>query len=536
MMVRLRKIIFSSLLALFVLFLFGSGQSVKAASYDSNTLGDYGIPDDVIWVMLNNSICENGESPTKDGQTPTSFTIGDLTKLKTVSLATRTKQDDGSYKSTPNSTVADWVANGTAKRLYDVSDNVYALNTEGKVTGNSGSLANKALVFDEHPLAEHYCPPFNMLMQIIASANNATTVDLTGVTSEVKDTTLAQSLISLFQTPRLTSINTLLLGSDNLTDAGFYKMGDTVLNVKDTQNLTSLDLSNNGISQVAWSRNFPIAQNLTDLNLSGNPVQTISDTLNRFLQPIVDKNGTADLSSSKLDVGNYNTIQYIVSLLNMASGIIRLSDSSINAVATASAVTTSIQLKLNDQAIANALPQLTNTTIQVLLKANDDGSSKLSSDTVAQLTAKLNDGKIPTGNSVTVTNNLNFGTNTLNSLNSTYTTSGILDLQATISPGSALTAKMDPWEAVDGNSSFKGNLTLPSDGSNGIFTDDKNLNADDTSTVLYNNDGSASKNISQTLTGITLQIPEDQRAAIQATKYKTTITWNVDTKPSATAN
>lgn len=532
-MIRLRKIIFSSLLALFVLFLFGSGQSVKAASYDDNTLKDYGIPNDVIQVIMDNSVGPDGQTPTQEAKkTSDTFTIGDVTQLKTVSLATRTKQADGSYQSTPNSTVADWVANGTAKSLYDVSDNVYALNTEGKVTGNNGSLANYALVFDGHTLDDHYDPPFNMLMQIIASANNATTVDLTGVTSEVKDTTLAQSLISLFQTPRLTSINTLLLGSDNLTDAGFYKMGDTVLNVKDTQNLTSLDLSNNGISQMAWGRNFPIAQNLTDLNLSGNPVQTISDTLNRFLQPIVDQKGTADLSSSKLDAGNYNTIQYIVSLLNMAGGIIKLSDSSINAVATASVVT----LKLNDQAIANALPQLTNTTIQVLLKANEDGSSKLSTDTVAQLTAKLNDGKTPTGNSVTVTNNLNFGTNTLNGLNSTFTTSGILDLQATILPGSTLTAKMDPWEAVDGNSSFKGNLTLPSNGNNGIFTDDKNLNADDTSTVLYNNDGSASKNISQKLTGITLQIPEDQRAAIQATKYKTTITWNVDTKPSATAN
>jgi hypothetical protein len=143
-MVRLRKIIFSSLLALFVLFLIGGGQSVKAASYDSNTLGDYRIPDDVIQVMLDNSVCENGKSPTEDGQTPKSFTIGDLTKLKTVSLATRTKQADGSsYQSTPNSKVADWVANGTAKSLYDVSDNVYALNTEGNVTGNSGSLANK---------------------------------------------------------------------------------------------------------------------------------------------------------------------------------------------------------------------------------------------------------------------------------------------------------------------------------------------------------------------------------------------------------
>lgn len=222
----------------------------------------------------------------------------------------------------------------------------------------------------------------------------------------------------------------------------------------------------------------------------------------------------------------------VVAVLNASSGALKLSDASINLL-----VTNKESIKMNNQAIQNATPQLTNETIDKLL---GDSSANLDSDTKTLLEKQKiinQDGKTPTaGNSVTVTNNLNFGTNTLNSLNSTYTTSGILDLQATISPGSALTAKMDPWEAIDGNSSFKGNMTLPSDGSNGIFTDDKNLNADDTSTVLYNNDGSASKNISQKLTGITLQIPEDQRAAIQATKYKTTITWNVDTKPSATAN
>lgn len=235
------------------------------------------------------------------------------------------------------------------------------------------------------------------------------------------------------------------------------------------------------------------------------------------------------MSSSNLQMSDWNTLQNIIAVLNATSGTIKLSDSSINAIVT------SQPQALNDRAIGNAISQLNTDSITKVLADNNS----LSDQTKKDLSKKFDqlNGETPTaGNNVTVTNDLNFGTNTLNGLNSTFTTSGILDLQATILPGSALTAKMDPWEAVDGNSSFKGNLTLPSDGSNGIFTDDKNLNADDTSTVLYNNDGSASKNISQKLTGITLQIPEDQRAAIQATKYKTTITWNVDAKPSATAN
>lgn len=248
MMIRLRKIIFSSLLALFVLFLFGGGQSVKAASYDSKTLEYYDIPDSVIQVILDNSMNADGNSPAQDGKKPSNFTIDDVTKLKTISLANRVIKPNGSFQSSANSTVASWVANGTANNLYDISNNAYAQNDESKVTGDNGSLANKALVFDGHTLDSHYAPPFNMLMQIIASANNATTVDLTGVTSQVSDTTLAQSLISLFQTPRLTSINKLLLGSDNLTSASLYMIGQTVMNVTDAQNLTSLDLSNNGIT------------------------------------------------------------------------------------------------------------------------------------------------------------------------------------------------------------------------------------------------------------------------------------------------
>ncbi len=217
MMVRLRKIIFSSLLA--PLFLFGSGRLVKVAKLQIVIRWNLTrFRNDVIQVML--IIVRETVTADRYSQTPKSFTIGDQLP-KRVSLAATVFKCRlmGSSINRHLTARLPIVANGTwAKSLYDCYDNVYALNTEGKVTGNSGSLANYALVFDGHTLDNHYAPPFNMLMQIIASANNATTVDLTGVTSEVKDTTLAQSLISLFQTPRLTSINTLLLGSDNLTD------------------------------------------------------------------------------------------------------------------------------------------------------------------------------------------------------------------------------------------------------------------------------------------------------------------------------
>ncbi|GAW99091.1 leucine-rich repeat domain-containing protein [Secundilactobacillus mixtipabuli] len=512
--------IFSTLLALFVLFLFGSGQPVKAASYDDNTLVSYGIPDNVVQVMLNNSMYADGQSPTQKGQTPDQFTIKNVTQLTTISLANRM----GASHSTANSTVADWVASGTANSLYDISANVYAQNTEDKVTGDSGSLATKALVFDGHTLTDQYHPAFNMLMQIVASANNATTVDLTGVTSEVTDTTLAQSLISLFQTPRLTSINKLLLGDNNLTDASLYIMGQTVMNVTDAQNLTSLDLSNNHITQLAWGRNFPITQKLTDLNMSGNSVKKITDTLDHFLQPIVNHYGTADLSTSDLDAGDWNTIDYIVSLLNISSGVIKLSDSSINAVATSNTH------KLNNQAIQNAIPQLTDATIDDLL---NDSSVKLSDTTKAKLqdqkAINQGGGTSTAENSVAVSGELDFGTNVLNSLDSSFTAKDSLTLNATILPGSQLTATMDDWKVQDGSSSFKGNIIFPA---NSAFSGNTNLNAD-TPAVLYTNNGSDPEKLSSTLTGLTLKIPEDQRSAVRAKSYQTSITWHVDAQQSA---
>lgn len=521
-MLRLRKMIFSTLLALFVLFLFGSSQPVKAASYDDNTLVSYGIPDNVVQVMLNNSMYADGQSPTQKGQTPDQFTIKDVTQLTTISLANRM----GASHSTANSTVADWVASGTANNLYNIDSNVYAQNIESKVTGDSGSLATKALVFDGHTLADQYHPAFNMLMQIVASANNATTVDLTGVTSQVKDTTLAQSLISLFQTPRLTSINTLLLGDDNLTDASFYKMGETVMNVTDAQKLTTLDLSDNGIKQLAWGQNFPIISKLTNLNMAGNAIEKITDTLNHMLQSIVDRYGTANLSDSNLDTSDWTTMQAIVAVLNLSSGVVKLSDSSINAVAT------SKQQRLNDHAIQNALPQLTDATIDNLLK---DSNANLSDTTKAKLQDQKNTnqggGTSTAENSVAVSGELDFGTNAFNSLDSTFTTKDSLTLDATILPGSQLTATMGDWTVQDGSSSFKGNMTLPSEGSNSIFTSDKTLNTG-TVTTLYTNTGKGPAKLQQTLTGLTLKIPEDQRSAVRPTSYKTSITWHVDAKQS----
>ncbi|GAX09015.1 hypothetical protein IWT5_02185 [Secundilactobacillus silagincola] len=525
---RLRKMIFSSLLALFVFFLIGGGKSVQAASYDNNTLTSYGIPATVVEVMMNNSMYADGKSPTQEEPNlkPTEFTVGDVTELQVVSLANRM----GSYQSTANSTVADWVANGAANSVYDISPNVYAQNTEDKVTGDSGSLANKALIFDGHTLDNHYAPPFNMLMQIIASANNATTVDLTGVTSEVKDTTLAQSLISLFQTPRLSSLNTLLLGDDNLTDFKFYMMGQTVMDVTDAQNVTALDLSNNGTSQVAWGQNFPIMRQLDDLDLAGNQVATISDTLNNMLQSIVKHAGTTDMSSSSLQMSDWNTLQNIIAVLNATEGDIKLSDKSVNDIVN------SQPQALNDGAVAAVFNQLNTDSIQKLLSSNNS----LSEQTKTALTHKLSGkddsggtgGTSTAGNNVAVSGNLDFGTNSLSDLDSTFQENGSLDFTATLLPGSKLTATLASWTGQDG-SFFGGIITLPN---NGIFNGDINLN-NTNSPVLSENKGNAPVTLTQhTLTGITLNIPEDQQTRIRATSYKTTITWHVNADQSANQN
>ena len=91
---------------------------------------------------------------------------------------------------------------------------------------------------------------------------------------------------------------------------------------------------------------------------------------------------------------------------------------------------------------------------------------------------------------------------------------------------------MASWTGQDG-SFFGGIITLPN---NGIFNGDINLN-NTNSPVLSENKGNAPVTLTQhTLTGITLNIPEDQQTRIRATSYKTTITWHVNADQSANQN
>lgn len=81
------------------------------ASYAGNTLLDYGIPADVIEVILNNSTASDGKTPAAHGETASTFTIADVELLATVSLADVTFKADGTVASSQaDDVVASWIA------------------------------------------------------------------------------------------------------------------------------------------------------------------------------------------------------------------------------------------------------------------------------------------------------------------------------------------------------------------------------------------------------------------------------------------
>lgn len=109
-MSALRKhlfIVLSTLLVLIAGSLFVGQQRVEAASYDDLTLvGNLGIPQDVVSVMIANSLDANGSTPNISVD---ALTIGEVDQWQTVSLADRSQNADGSFVSAVDSTVANWV-------------------------------------------------------------------------------------------------------------------------------------------------------------------------------------------------------------------------------------------------------------------------------------------------------------------------------------------------------------------------------------------------------------------------------------------
>lgn len=501
-------------------FLFARPQQAAAAAYSANKLVDYKIPTDVLQVLLDNSSYADGQTAANKGLTPATVTIGDIADLTTISLATRTQNADGTFTSAPNDTVADWVNSATDKSLYDIDANVYNLNLDGKVDASDGPLVTEKLVVNG---GTEY-PPFNFLMQIIASGSKATTVDLTGVTSKIADNGNAQMLMALFQTNRLPNLQTLILNNDNLGNlTDNWILASTLLGVTSSQRVTTLSLANNGMTNFAEGSAYSISTYLTTLNLAGNDMTNISGTLNAMLAEIVKNNGSTDLSSGTLDANNWNTLNYITTLINSNSGTIALSNNSVNAIVSAGTGQYS-QFNLNDGAVLTYLSQMDDASLNVL-----KDNPKLSASTMTEIDDQINGTGSTAANELTVSQGVDFGSGTIGALNEALTATGTLKIQATLAAGASLTAQVSAWTAGDG-SSFAGVLTLPAATNN--LWERTNLQA--TPTVIYPNNSDNAVQIDQELTGMLLTVPADEQAKVRAETYTAQIKWNIEVGTSTT--
>ncbi|MGF2942220.1 leucine-rich repeat domain-containing protein [Enterococcus xiangfangensis] len=512
-----------------------SSPTHAAASYDSNTLMAYDIPDEVIQVILDNSTYSDGTTPSSRGQTPASFTIGDVEQLVTISLATRSKNNNGTYTSTPNAAIANWVASLTSSSGYDVSDNAYRLNAAGTVDSVTGSLTTKELTFDSHSAGSGYRPPFNFLMQILASATNATTVDLTGMTSKITNTTLVEQLLCLFQTDRLPALKTLILTHNNLVSTTYYKMASTIFGVTDAQSVTTLDLSYNNMKYDSTSLGqsaFSIMKKLTNLNLVGNDVNLISGWLTDALNQVTGNDGSIDISDGHLDTNDYNTLNTIMVLLNAGKGDISLNDETINDVFV-SVPLYGTPAQPTVDVITKYLPQLTDETIRNLI---DNNRNVAANPEFKKMLEEMLNGhtKPPESNSLQVEGGLNFGQD--NKLSQIGTADIVakdsIKLSATITAGSSLMVSVNQWVGTEDGSTFNASLIVPAyDSYWNTFVVDTDKK------VLYQNTTAQTVKINKEIVGLTLNIPADQQTKIHAEiSYNTTINWSISNNVAKTQN
>ncbi|MFC4652936.1 hypothetical protein ACFO26_08435 [Lactococcus nasutitermitis] len=499
----------------------------ESYSYYSNTLEAYEIPDDIIQVLLDNSSYSDGTTPTERGETPATFTISDLKQLTTVSLATRTQNADGTVTSEANETVADWIANLKVNQDYSISEAAYSANTTDLVEGENGSLATKDIIQDGTAAQG----AFNFLMQILASADQATTVDLTGITSKVADATLVEELLALFQTDRLTNLQTLLLADNNLKYTSYYELGDTIFSEAPEQNITILDLSNNGMQSSSSNTHFPITAHLTNLNLKNNALISLAQWLLEATQNIADNGGTLDITGNDIDVSDYNTMDLLLTLFNEGEDDFDLDDATINNLLQA-IPKASTKWQPTEALIRSYLEQMTVKTLQMLL--DNDPNVQNNQDLIAliqQRIAELNGNSSTTpelSNALSINENyLDFGNVAWSDLRKSIQNTSILTMNATILDGYSLSVSIGDWTGKTANgttSTFSSQLTFPT-----LENYWQTITiSQESQNLITNHTGAPIILINQEIPSISLTIPEEQIANIQAgVNYTASINWEI---------
>ncbi|WP_125707531.1 hypothetical protein [Lacticaseibacillus porcinae] len=559
-MKTLRKHLFILLSALLVLVagsLFADSQPVQAANnYNNLTLvGDLGLPQAVVSVMINNSLDANGSTPNVSA---TDLTVGAVDQWQTVSLADRTQNSDVSFVSSVDATVANWVG-GLATNTNDNVETSDMLLSQGVSDGSFDMVS--LLSGSTLPVADSRSQPYtlanlpvlNKLMLVLMSAKNAKTIDLTGLTSKVTAPVNRVKILSLFQTITMPNLTELDLGSNlfgpGLTESGwaYWVFRTRTLGSK---SVITWDLSYENLTTLDSSLLSSIGSQTRNVNLASNVLTTIGYNN----QGVLAIGGKIDLSNNdNLDSDNSDTFIVLATIISTGGNTV-LPDVVVNAIVIKAVDNWMTVSNLGINAVAS---QLTSETLAALVNSKNPNAylsaldpDKLLASTVqglddatyqnllnyfkkdeaqaAKLTQKRNNdsGSTATKASVSATGAWAFGNYTLGQT-APLTAQDKVRLTGTLPAGQRLSVTMSDW--TSGDSTFAPQMTLPA-GSNGWNAVDLQAG---TAAVVLTNPNTTAMQYDQTLMYPRLTISPSQanKMKVGAT-YTGTMTWTIEDVPT----
>ena len=337
-------------------------------TFGQNLVKSYGIPDEVIQVIIDNSRLATGETLAEKQITPDTLTLNDIENLQIFRLADENPVTKGVYQSKPNAVVANWVAeslqnslliweekaNGgqiTETVIHDsVSDFTYS---EWNLTQLGGE--NKSWIDPEVLLTDGYegkkLPVLNALTAIISltgknlmGAGIATTIDLNGMLSQLTIDTnkvpqLRMMILLTLSIQQLSNLTSLILDHNQIgleislpsPDDSAYNLGKGPLNVKSLRNLS---LKNNQIRVINDNLLTYAANYVKNLDLADNDINTISwnnsEYFNLILEEVKGASNIDITGNPNINFSDKAVLQVVMNALNSKGQNITMDDGTAN--------------------------------------------------------------------------------------------------------------------------------------------------------------------------------------------------------------
>lgn len=564
-------IVLSTLLVLIAGSLFVGQHRVHAATdYQAQTLvGDLGLPQAVVAVMIKNSLDVNGNTPNVSTST---VTVGNISQWQTVSLANRNQNADGTYTSSTNATVAAWLAGLTTSSADQVetSDMILyqdiAENQSDNYTGPKMLASGIPANYGHAAYTAGDLPVFNKLMAVLMCATDAKTIDLTGIVSQVASPANRLKMLAMFRTPDMTNLTELDLGYNNFGAGvsvggwGYYDFYMVTLNSKSVE---TWNLSYEGLTALDSELLKNIGTQTRNVNLASNSLTTINWNNGDWLAGTGD-DGNVDLGGNdKINATDSATLHVLLTVSGNGSTTV-LPDLVANTMITAavaanmgSSLTTSVLNNVAMQMSADTIVALVNyettgggqwNSFKSTLASDDFDVSQIPDDVLQSMTddeyhafknalSKANQtlvdakragsgGATDTKASVVASGAWQFAYQ-LGADASAIQEIGAVNLAGTLPQGDSLTLSMAPWTSQ----SAQINPTLSFTLANGAVS----VKADGSANIILDNRSGQDMPLNLVLTDPTLALSEAQVNTLsRQDNFNGVLVWTVQNVPIAT--